>query len=137
MNMDSPGKRLSIFRKSLRLSQEEMGSEVGLNKTQIRDMESGKVHFSESRANLLHDRLGIRKEWLLTGQGPMKTEASTVAKDNEVTLRDITKIKDELIELHRLINSHGHEIGKIRDKMEEASQTGDIKRLGIAGGKGS
>lgn len=121
-----------------------MGAKVGLNKTQIRDMESGKVKISESRANLLQDRFGLNKDWLMAGQGEMKAPLAALSQPDIAFLADMIKMQAERMnELQRSVNTlresfeHlGLEIGRIRDKMEDAAQTGDIHRLGIIGGKG-
>lgn len=71
---------------------------------------------------------GINEMWLRTGQGEMK--AATGQKDtDQVTLRDILKLHEEI---HKLAT----EIGEIKTRLIDASQTGDIKRLGVMGGKG-
>lgn len=130
MDMNTPGERLGIFRKSERLSQGELGLKVGLNKTQIRDMESGKVNISASRAILLQERLGLKKEWLLYGQGDMTASPAKDPAGDQITLRD-------LLNLHQEIHKLAAEIGDIKTRMIDAAQTGDLKRLGILGGKGN
>jgi transcriptional regulator with XRE-family HTH domain len=104
MDLNSPGSRLSIYRKSLKLSQEEMGERLGLNKTQIRDMESGKVKISESRANLLHDRFGLKKDWLLRGQDEMNTTPTPKGEDDAMKDKVIL-LQDKLLEAYEKIST--------------------------------
>ncbi len=59
---------------------------------------------------------------------PIIKEAVVRASD-QVTVRDILK-------LHEAINDLAAEIGRIKDRMLDAAQSGEIHRLGIIGGKG-
>lgn len=49
---------------------------------------------------------------------------------------EIAELRKEIMRLQGYIIDMGGEIGRIKDRMLDASQTGDIHRLGIVGGKG-
>lgn len=76
--------------------------------------------------NTIMDVFEVSYDWLTANKGEM---INSDTKAVEVTLRDVMKLQQSIIEL-------GAEIGKIKDRMLDAAQTGDIKMLGIVGGKG-
>lgn len=86
---------------------------------------------AEKAAYRLAVSAGANPDWIKTGQGEMRLNPAPAQRDASewATLRDIVDLQRELIKL-------GTEIGKIRDKMGEAAETGDIRRLGLVGGKG-
>lgn len=65
------GKRLKESRLYIRLTQTEFGDKIGLNKTQVKDRESGLVKISPSEANNIELQHKISATWILTGQGAM------------------------------------------------------------------
>ncbi|MEW6115343.1 MAG: S24 family peptidase [Nitrospirota bacterium] len=77
--MDTPGKRLKTLRKSIGITQSELGKRIGLKWYQVKDLESGKVELSPTIAKILYHEFGAREEWVLEGIGPMLIEGKPLA----------------------------------------------------------
>ncbi|MEE8574570.1 MAG: helix-turn-helix transcriptional regulator [Thermodesulfobacteriota bacterium] len=69
--MSSPNKRLKTLRKSLKLTQAELGETIGLKGEQIKDIEIGKVKLRLVIVKILGLVHGVSSEWLLAGEEPM------------------------------------------------------------------
>lgn len=65
------GERFKIFRKSLKMTQGEMGAVVGKSVSTIQKYEFGKRNIEESALMVLNMKLGLNLEWLNTGEGNM------------------------------------------------------------------
>jgi len=75
------GKRLKESRLYLRYTQEQYGEQIGLNKTQIKDRETGITKIKLSEARIIESVYNISSDWLLTGQGNMLiSKAAAVAE---------------------------------------------------------
>ena len=68
------GDRLKKVRKTLGITQKEMGEPIGLKKENIRDLESGKVKFSTLHALAIEHVFNVSANWMLTGEGVMLLE---------------------------------------------------------------
>ena len=63
--------RIKQVRKSFKLTQDELGSRIGLKNGAISKIESGKVNLSDGNIKLICYELGIDETWLKTGDGEM------------------------------------------------------------------
>ena len=63
--------RLKRLRKTLGLSQEEMGKKIGVGKTSISKLESGENNPSERTVLLICTTFNVNETWLRTGEGDM------------------------------------------------------------------
>lgn len=71
MNNETPNERVKIARKALNLTLEKFGSRIGVTKTAISLIESGKNTLTEKNAILICKEFGIDYFWLTTGEGDM------------------------------------------------------------------
>ena len=69
MNNKTPNERLKIARKELGLTLEKFGNRIGVTKTAISLIESGKNALTEKNAILICKEFGIDYLWLTTGEG--------------------------------------------------------------------
>ena len=62
--------RLKRLRKNiLGMSQEEFGNKIGLSKSNISNIEIGRVDFTDRNINSVCDTFNVNKEWLRSGIG--------------------------------------------------------------------
>lgn len=63
--------RIKKIRADNRLSMEKFGERIGITKSSVSLLESGKNNPSEQTIKLICKEFSINKEWLLTGKGDM------------------------------------------------------------------
>ena len=65
------GKRIKELRKVLNLTQEEFREKLGLSKSNISDLERGKVRPKDPLLRLIEQTFNVNPEWLRKGKGEM------------------------------------------------------------------
>lgn len=63
--------RLRVIRKELNMTQEALANKLGIGKSALSMIETGKASLSERNQNILIQELNINPEWLKTGTGKM------------------------------------------------------------------
>ncbi len=63
--------RLKLIRKELKLTQEALAHKLGIGKSALSMIETGRAALSERNKNILAQELNVNPEWLETGQGEM------------------------------------------------------------------
>lgn len=63
------GGRLKLIRKSLGLTQEQLAQRLGVGKTALSMIETGKARLSSRNRNILIQDLNVNPDWLETGKG--------------------------------------------------------------------
>ncbi len=63
--------RIKLLRKSLSLTQEEFGAKIFIKKPSVSLLESGKNTPSPQTIEMICEKFGVNKTWLMTGEGPM------------------------------------------------------------------
>jgi len=66
--------RLRIIRKELSLTQENLARVLGIGKSALSMIETGKASLSERNKNILIQELNVNPEWLESGEGSMFCE---------------------------------------------------------------
>lgn len=66
--------RLRSIRKELSLTQENLARVLGIGKSALSMIETGKASLSERNKNILVQELNVNPDWLETGEGPMFLE---------------------------------------------------------------
>ena len=69
--------RFKQIREKLNLSQEEIGEAIGITRSGISNIESGKRSVSERHIKLLRSAYNINEHWLRTGEGEMFNPTNT------------------------------------------------------------
>ncbi len=72
--------RLKHIRQLFGITQKQMGVDLGLSPSKIRDLESGKVKISTLHALALKDVYKINPDWLMFGNGPLRVESDILEK---------------------------------------------------------
>ena len=65
------GERLKLIRKSLGLTQEQLAQRLGVGKTALSMIETGKARLSTRNRNILVQELNVNPDWLESGRGEM------------------------------------------------------------------
>ena len=65
------GERLKLIRKSLGLTQEQLAQRLGVGKTALSMIETGKARLSSRNRNILIQDLNVNPDWLESGKGEM------------------------------------------------------------------
>ena len=68
--------RFKMLRLSLKLSQEEFGRRLGVTKSTISNIETGRFNLTDSMIKLICSEFTLREQWLRTGNGEMYSEVS-------------------------------------------------------------
>lgn len=92
--------RLKELRKSLDLSMEAFGAQIGLNKASISRMEAGAMEVSERTARTICLRFHVREEWLRYGIGEMYESAAPDDVDLFLKSKDITGVEADLFKAY-------------------------------------
>lgn len=94
--------RIKELRKVMNLSQEKFGELLGITKSGVSDIESGRRKVTDQHVIMLVNN-GVNEEWLRTGKGSMFVPKS---KDEEIAemLADIQKSGEDSFR-HRLVSA--------------------------------
>jgi transcriptional regulator with XRE-family HTH domain len=108
--------RIKELRKAMNLSQEKFGELLGITKSGVSDIESGRRKVTDQHVIMLANN-GVSEEWLRTGNGDMFVPKS---KDEEIAemLADIQKSGEDSFR-HRLISALARLDDDGWDKLEE------------------
>ena len=67
--MNSLGKRVKEIRSSLKMTQEEFGSKIGIKKNSLSQIESGKNSLTQQNIVAICKVFNVNESWLRTGEG--------------------------------------------------------------------
>lgn len=95
--MDPTKEQLKALRKSVNLSQEEFGKRLGVGKSAISYLESGRSNLTDQMIILICKEFNVNEDWLRTGEGEMFLEPDTFSLDEFVDQRDGTEDEKEII----------------------------------------
>lgn len=79
--MSDAGKRVKEIRNKLRMTQDEFGSRIGLKKSSLSQIESGKNSLTQQNVIAICNAFKVNESWLRTGEGEMFVEFS---RDDEL-----------------------------------------------------
>ena len=85
--------RIKLVRQRNGLTQEAFASRLGITKSSVSLIESGKNNPSEQTIRGICSEFGIRREWLLLGDEPMK--ASEMTNAPETLVPDLVAVLSE------------------------------------------
>lgn len=88
--------RIKKIRKEANLSMEKFGKKIGITKSSVSMLESGRNAPSEQTIKLICFEFGINENWLRTGEGKMKAAQTTQERYN-LNLKKLQPINDETI----------------------------------------
>lgn len=99
--------RIRIARKAAHLSQEEVGTKMGVNRISVLGWESKRRNAlpETHRLPLLAHTLGVRMDWLVSGKGPMADTPEVASIPGEALDRDL--LFRVVVALERYFAEHG------------------------------
>lgn len=71
LNFSKMRERLKLIRKELGMTQEMLAQKLGIGKSALSMIETGRAALSERNKNILVQELNVNPEWLETGKGSM------------------------------------------------------------------
>jgi len=83
--------RVKTLRKALKLSQEEFGKRIYVSQSLLTEIESGNRKINNRTIQLIVSEYNINKDWLLTGNGDMRS-----APPPDIKKEQLIKIFNEL-----------------------------------------
>lgn len=94
--------RIKELRKAMNLSQEKFGELLGITKSGVSDIESGRRKVTDQHVIMLANN-GVSEEWLRTGKGDMFVPG---IKDKQISamLADVMKSGEDSFR-HRLVSA--------------------------------
>ena len=75
------GQRLKLIRKALGLTQEQLAQRLGVGKTALSMVETGKARLSNRNKNILVQEFNVSPEWLESGVGEMFNADPSLVKE--------------------------------------------------------
>ena len=115
--MNSINDRVKLLRKALNLSQEELGTRIGITRASISNIEKGTRNMSEQTVKSMCREYNVSECWLRTGEGEMFNEPDVMilekiddimSGENEFRknlVKTIVNFSDEeLLLLERIVN---------------------------------
>lgn len=79
--MTDLGKRVKKIRNELQMTQEEFGSQIGLKKNSLSQIESGKNALTQQNIVAICKVFHVNEDWLRTGEGEMFVK---ISKEDEI-----------------------------------------------------
>lgn len=118
-DMEDINKRIKELRKELKLSQEAFGKILGITKSGVCDIESGRRKVTESHIILLknYGKKNIREDWIRYGEGKMFKPFSSIV--SEFDFGDDEFIKDFIEVYISLDDNAKNALKEIMYKMAE------------------
>lgn len=98
MSDNKLNERIKILRKSLNLTQKDLGDKLGLKPNTISDLENGKTTATEQNIKLICRELNVNYMWLVTGEGDMFLNISNAILDQLIDAYNLTEDDKEIIE---------------------------------------
>lgn len=92
--------RIKELRKTLGLSGEKFGENIGLNRAAISKIENGAVGVSESNIKLICLTYNVNEDWLRTGQGSMFNETKNEFLSELKRLHNLSDFQVDLIKTY-------------------------------------
>ena len=89
------GQRLKLIRKTLGLTQEQLAQRLGVGKTALSMVETGKARLSNRNKNILVQEFNVSPEWLDNGVGemfnadPSLVKAFNLKTDNSLPMQSV------------------------------------------------
>jgi phage repressor protein C with HTH and peptisase S24 domain len=89
------GQRLKLIRKTLGFTQDQLAQRLGVGKTALSMIETGKARLSNRNKNILVQEFNVSPEWLESGEGemfnadPAVVKAFSLKTDNSLPMQSV------------------------------------------------
>ena len=96
--MEGLNERIKMLRSELGLNQSEFGERIGVKKSVVSTLESGKTNLTTRNADLICKEFNVRRDWLLNGTGEMFQPNNSDAVDALAEQYDLTPLERDMVE---------------------------------------
>ena len=117
--------RIKELRKALGLTQEEFGKRIGITKSSISTIESGRNYPSEQSLRYMCREYGVSYVWLTTGSSPMFEDGDDVALHvmvDTIMASENDRVKDVFKSLGSFTADDWHQVDQLLDKLLAGQQ---------------
>lgn len=101
--------RIKLLRKVLELSQEEFGSKIGITKTAISKIETGRNNLTDSTIKLLCTKFNVNEDWLRTGEGEIFIETATFSLDEQARIHNLSALDLDIVKRYMELDPYVRE----------------------------
>lgn len=121
--------RIRSVRKKANLTQEAFGAKLGITKSSVSFLESGRNNPSEQTIKLICKEFGVSYQWLVNGAGEMQSDASTEAQAivDSIMTSDDEFAKSVIVAFAKLGKEEWKVVKKIVDEIGLSSESPQIK----------
>ena len=109
---DKMNERLKILRKTLKLSGEKFGEKIGVKRSAISQIETGKNNLSDQIIKSICTVYNVSEEWLRTGEGEMFIETKESFLENISKQYSLDDLDIKIIESYLNLSPDGREFIK-------------------------
>lgn len=133
--MEGLNERIKKLRSELGLNQSEFGERIGVKKSVVSTLESGKTNLTTRNADLICKEFNVNRDWLLNGTGEMFQPNSQDAVDALAEQYDLTPLERDMIENYcRLSKAQRLAFWDVMQKIIGSSaQSGDTEEPASSG----
>jgi|SRR3972149_3298787 len=124
--------KLKLIRKDLKISQVEFGEKLGIDKSSMSKIESGKLNIGIEGLNKLQHVFDVDLNWLIAGKGKMYLKEGNYSKvyanepqvsyltEEEKLAKELSQLKDEMIkEKEKRIGILENRLKDVERKLDE------------------
>lgn len=97
--------KVKLIRKALRMTQEQLAQRLGVGKTALSMIETGKSRLSARNKNILVQELNVNPDWLETGEGEMFNAEPNIT--NAFRLRTDNSLPFQAVPLYSIEGTAG------------------------------
>ncbi|WP_268807854.1 helix-turn-helix domain-containing protein [Metasolibacillus fluoroglycofenilyticus] len=101
--------RIKLLRKVLKLSQEDFGRKLGITKTAISKIETGRNNLTDSTIKLLCTNFNVNEVWLRTGKGEMFIETATFSLDEQARIHNLSALDLDIVKRYMELDPYVRE----------------------------
>ena len=94
------GERVREIRKSLKLTLEKFGEKLGVRKSAISDIESGRNSLTDQMAKAICRTYNVNYDWLLDGEGEMFSNVPKTILDELCKQYELDDFDKSLLEMY-------------------------------------
>ncbi len=99
------GERVREVRKSLKLTLEKFGAKLGVKKSAISDIESGRNSLTDQMATSICREFNVNYDWLMEGKGEMFSNLPQTVLDELCKQYDLDDLDRKLLDFYLTLDS--------------------------------
>lgn len=99
------GERVREVRKSLKLTLEKFGAKLGVKKSAISDIESGRNSLTDQMATSICREYNVNYDWLMEGKGEMFSNLPQTVLDELCKQYDLDDLDRKLLDFYLTLDS--------------------------------